>query len=56
MFKLEKIKELRLKIMLSQVDFAKFLTVAPESCDRSSDFPSYSEFVGFYQVNVSNMI
>ena len=28
----------------------------PESCDRTTGFPSYSEFVGFYQVNVSNMI
>ena len=56
MFKIEKIKDLRLKIMISQVDFAKFLNVAPESCDRSTGFPSYSEFVGFYLVNVSNMI
>jgi hypothetical protein len=56
MFKLDKIKYLRLKIMLSQVDFAKTLNVTHESCDRSTGFPSYSEFVGFYQVNVSNMI
>lgn len=28
----------------------------PKSCDRTTGFPSYSEFVGFYQVNVSNMI
>lgn len=42
MFKLEKIKNLRLKIMLFQVDFGNFLKVAPESCDRSTGFPSYS--------------
>lgn len=27
----------------------------PEICDRTTGWPSYSVFVGFYQVNISNM-
>lgn len=34
MFKPEKIKELRLKMMLSQVEFAKILNVASETVNR----------------------
>ncbi len=34
MFKLEKIKEPRLKMMLSQVEFAKILNVASETVNR----------------------
>ena len=48
-------KKLR-KMDLQNLDRKGNLIYDPESCDRTTGFPSYSEFVGFYQVNVSNMI
>lgn len=44
MFKPEKIKELRLKMMLSQEEFAKLLNVAPESVNRYENGKSNPTF------------
>ena len=44
MFKPEKIKELRLKMMLSQVEFAKILNVASETVNRYENGKSQPTF------------
>lgn len=44
MFKPEKIKELRLKMMLSQVEFAKLLDVASETINRYENGKSKPTF------------
>ena len=46
MFKPEKIKELRLKMMLSQVEFAKRLNVASETVNRYENGKSQTTFKG----------
>ena len=44
------------KTAVVKVDRSNEIIYDPEACDRTTGSPSYSVFVGFYQVNIQGMI